>query len=213
MATKLERLLIKEISGVDDPANETPGWMVAKSAETSGDSAAQIVIHQHISPAPGTPDEAPASPDGEALSVVGKIKALLTGKEDIEMTKEEMNAELDARFEGLTETLKSLIPAPSETPAPIEAVVEVPAAEAPATEDAQPVLTNEDLTKAVQDGLAPFLEVIDKTLDRIAGIEDTLAIRKSLDGQEERAPESADNKPTLDDAFSKALAGHRVELS
>ena len=30
-AVKLERLLIGEISGVDDPANQVPGWMVLKA--------------------------------------------------------------------------------------------------------------------------------------------------------------------------------------
>jgi hypothetical protein len=29
--TKLETLLMEEISGVDDPANQLPGWMVTKS--------------------------------------------------------------------------------------------------------------------------------------------------------------------------------------
>jgi hypothetical protein len=28
---RLERLLISEVSGVDDPANELPGWMVTKA--------------------------------------------------------------------------------------------------------------------------------------------------------------------------------------
>jgi len=28
---KLEKLLISEVSGVDDPANATPGWLVIKS--------------------------------------------------------------------------------------------------------------------------------------------------------------------------------------
>jgi hypothetical protein len=30
---KLEKLLIGEVSGVDDPANEIPGWMVAKGRD------------------------------------------------------------------------------------------------------------------------------------------------------------------------------------
>jgi hypothetical protein len=30
-ATKLEQLLIKEVSGVDDPANGLPGWLVMKA--------------------------------------------------------------------------------------------------------------------------------------------------------------------------------------
>jgi hypothetical protein len=31
MPNLLERLMITEVSGVDDPANEIPGWMVTKS--------------------------------------------------------------------------------------------------------------------------------------------------------------------------------------
>ena len=33
VAQKLEKLLIAEVSGVDDPANEIPGWMVTKNAD------------------------------------------------------------------------------------------------------------------------------------------------------------------------------------
>ena len=36
--TKLERLTISEVSGVADPANELPGWMVAKARGSGGDS-------------------------------------------------------------------------------------------------------------------------------------------------------------------------------
>jgi hypothetical protein len=32
--TKLEKLMIEEISGVDDPANQSPGFMVFKAAKT-----------------------------------------------------------------------------------------------------------------------------------------------------------------------------------
>lgn len=39
---KLERLLIQEVSGVDDPANELPGWMVTKSA--SGNASAALLL-------------------------------------------------------------------------------------------------------------------------------------------------------------------------
>ena len=196
---------------MDDPANEAPGWMVAKSGTSPDAAVGGVVVHQHFSvtdPAASAEVEAPAPAEAAALSVVGKIKALLTGKEDIEMTKEEMNAELDVRFDALSETLKSLIPASVEAPAEVatpEAAPEEPAVAAGVTAD--------EVSKAVEDGLAPFLEVIDKTLDRIAGIESALAIRKSLDGQETRDDESADNKPTLNDAFTAALKGRKVELS
>jgi hypothetical protein len=36
-SVRLDRLLIKEVSGVDDPANELPGWMVTKSAGDAPD--------------------------------------------------------------------------------------------------------------------------------------------------------------------------------
>jgi hypothetical protein len=32
--TQLEELVISEVSGVSDPANETPGWLIVKSAAT-----------------------------------------------------------------------------------------------------------------------------------------------------------------------------------
>jgi hypothetical protein len=206
VATKLEGLLIKEISGVDDPANEVPGWMVAKSGTVAADPAAS---EGSADPATVAEAVAPAPAEAEALSVVGKIRALLTGKEDIDMTKEEMNAELDVRFDALSETIKSLVPAAVEAPAE---VAEIPAE----TAAADPVVvgvTAEDVSKAIEDGLAPFLEVIDKTLDRIAGIESALVIRKSLTGQESRDDETADNTPTLNDAFALALKGAKVELS
>jgi hypothetical protein len=210
VATKLEGLLIKEISGVDDPANEAPGWMVAKSG-TTGDVLPEggIVIHQHFNTdTTNVVDvEAPAPAEAEALSVVGKIKALLTGKEDIDKTKEELAIELDSRFADLSETLKSLVPASIEAPAEVAEV----APEIAAVPEVAGV-SAEDVAKAIEDGLAPFLEVIDKTLDRIAGIESALVIRKGLDGQESR-DESADTTPTLNDAFALALKGAKVELS
>lgn len=211
MATKLEGLLIKEISGVDDPANEAPGWMVAKSGTVADPALGTgIVVHQHFNTDTATPAdvEAPAPAEAEALSVVGKIKALLTGKEDIDMTKEELAIELDSRFADLSETLKSLVPASVEAPAEVAEV----APEIAAVPETVPGVSAEDVAKAIEDGLAPFLEVIDKTLDRIAGIESALVIRKGLDGQESR-DESADTTPTLNDAFALALKGAKVELS
>jgi hypothetical protein len=35
MATKLERVQINEVSGVDEPANTVPGWLVMKSTKRS----------------------------------------------------------------------------------------------------------------------------------------------------------------------------------
>lgn len=35
MATRLERIKIAELSGVDEPANKVPGWLIMKSAKLS----------------------------------------------------------------------------------------------------------------------------------------------------------------------------------
>jgi hypothetical protein len=41
--TKLERLLIAEVSGVDDPANEVPGWMLMKSAAAARTDGLKLI--------------------------------------------------------------------------------------------------------------------------------------------------------------------------
>jgi hypothetical protein len=181
VAIKLEQLIIKEVSGVDDPANEIPGFMVLKSSDASTDSSA---------------DSTEA-----ATTIVGKIKALLTGKEDIDMTKEELTSELDGRFaainEKLTELTKSVEVPVEGTPAdPVEPAAEV---------DAVDLLTAEDIAKAVQDGVTPILEIIEKTLDRIERIESSLTIRKSLDGQELNEDGTEVKAPDLSDAIKAAL--------
>lgn len=40
-SVRLDRLLISEVSGVDDPANQLPGWMVTKAA---GDGALNLLL-------------------------------------------------------------------------------------------------------------------------------------------------------------------------
>jgi hypothetical protein len=43
-STRLAKLLIQEVSGVDDPANEIPGWMIMKNATSQPTkTAAQIL--------------------------------------------------------------------------------------------------------------------------------------------------------------------------
>lgn len=42
-ATRLEQLILKEISGVDDPANMTPGFAIFKSADGAGDTLAGAI--------------------------------------------------------------------------------------------------------------------------------------------------------------------------
>lgn len=197
--TKLEQLKIGEVSGVDDPAHELPGWMIAKAKK------------------PGDVPDASANSDSpeEAQSIVGKIRNLVfpAGKEEVEMTKEELNETLDARDEALT---KSLVEAISEAvkPAPVEKADEVPAVvpettETPEAPEAAAALTAEDVTKGVEEALQPVLEILDKALDRIAAVENgqTNSARKSLDGQESAGgeAEAETTLPPVQAAISKAL--------
>lgn len=42
MATKLERIRLNEISGVDEPANRVPGWLIMKSDEQASRLGAPV---------------------------------------------------------------------------------------------------------------------------------------------------------------------------
>ena len=216
-ATKLEKLLISEVSGVDDPANEVPGWMIAKAAEAAGAaSAAEPVV---------IPADVVAPLD--APTIVEKIKNLLfptERKDDVDMTVDELNGVLDERFAALTETLgeslaKSLAP-PVEGAGEAAAVINpASATEAVAVvvEEPVPGITAEDVSKAIEEAFAPYHEIFEKTLDRVERIEQALATgaRKSLDGQEDGGTTKPDapTTSTLTDAVGKALKGETVVLS
>lgn len=206
MATKLEQLLIKEISGVDDPANEIPGFMVLKSA----DGEATPTVDETVTPSEATDD----------TSIVQRIRNLLTGKEDLEMNKDELTAVLDEREDALVEKFAAIVAKSVEAPV-VKGVEET---ETPVIEetpvvaeiaDVEPAMTAADITKAIEDVLAPVVEALDKTLDRVERLESTLpglAIRKSLDGQEgDETP--VVHTPTLGDAIGAALKGRKVTLS
>ena len=215
-ATKLEKLLISEVSGVDDPANEVPGWMIAKAAEAAGAASATESV---VVPVESAPLDAP--------TIVEKIKSLLfptERKDDVEMTTEELNGVLDERFAALTETLgeslaKSLAP-PVEGAGEVAAVIDpASATEAVAVvvEEPVPGITAEDVSKAIEEAFAPYHEIFEKTLDRVERIEQALATgaRQSLDGQEDGGTTKPDapTTSTLTDAIGKALKGETVVLS
>lgn len=186
--TLLATLLMEEVSGVDDPANQVPGWMVTKSAD--GEQAA-------------------------SESIVAKVKGLLstlgapTGKE-IDMEKDELLATLEERDEALVAKVaeavaKSVAPAEGaaeEVPATAEAVVEAPVG-----------VSVEDVTKAIEDAIVktviePHSEIFEKILDRLEGVESALGVaaRKSLDGQEANEGEPVTKStPDLGDAIAAAF--------
>jgi hypothetical protein len=188
--TKLEKLLISEVSGVDDPANEAPGHLVLKSAAQASAVAA----------------------DAGETSMVGKITSFLHGKEEVDMTKEELLAGLAERDDALVTKFaeavaKAVAPVEVIAPAPV-ATAPAPAAPAPASAEAG-LLTAEEVVKAIEEANAPLLEVMSKTLDRVEKLEKTsaTAARKSLDGQEGAPSDSGTvtTTPTVSDAIAKAL--------
>lgn len=46
-ATKLEKLLLQEISAVDDPANEIPGWQVMKARKPPASGIKFLATPEH----------------------------------------------------------------------------------------------------------------------------------------------------------------------
>ncbi len=195
----MEKLHIAEVSGVDDPANAVPGWMVTKAADSLSDAE---VAGIEVDPA-GAED---------ATSIVEKIRNLLFGKE-IEVTPDELKATLDERDTVLVEKFAEIVKASVEPAPASEATTEAPAAEAapaPAevetTDTSAPALSAEDIAKAIEDGIQPVLEILDKTLDRVEALESRSATRKSIDGQE-TGENDEPVKETVGSAIAKAL-GH-----
>lgn len=147
----------------------------------------------------------------DATSIVGKIKNLLLGKE-IDVTKEELATELDARFESFGKSLvedlaKSVAPAPAGEAAPeVPAGDAAPAAPAADASVETSAITADDLAKAIETAQQPLLEVLDKTLDRLEALERGGAVRKSVVGQEDRANDGDEpTVPTVKSAIAQAL--------
>jgi hypothetical protein len=187
-AVRLDKLFMTEVSGVDDPANQLPGWMVTKSADAT-------------------------APE----SIVAKIKGIILGaptEEGIDMEKDELVTILAESNKSLVTSLseavaeavtKSLTPAEGEGATVVPAVA-TPEADAPVFTEAQ----TDAIAKAIEDGFAPYNEIFEKVLDRLEGTEKHLGIaaRKSLDGQESGEGEGepvVKATPDLGDAISAAL--------
>lgn len=173
---ELKKLLINEVSGVDDPANEIPGWMVQKAAEPGETAAA-------------------AAPVEDATSFVTRLKDALgvgTGKEHDDMTPEELKAELDTRDTALVDSIgKAVAEAVTKAVTPAEAAP-APAAPAPAATETAPAvgLQIEDVETAliagIEKALEPYNTALEAVLNRLENTEKAfgIAARTSLDGQE-----------------------------
>ncbi len=182
---------------------------LADSSLTDTNKASVLKLINGLEKAAG----ADAKKGDDAQTIVGKIKSLLAGqgKDDIDMTKDELTVELDSRFAGLEQSIAEAVAKSVEVAAPAieteETVAETP----------EPGLTEDQVTKALTDGietaLQPLLEVVDKAFDRIERLEKHLRIatRKSLDGQESGAGETEQEAtPTVKDAILKAFTRPQI---
>lgn len=242
LATRLEQLVLKEISGVDDPANEAPGFAIFKAKDSQTESATE------------------ASSDGRETTIFGKLLRAVTGGkgDDLEMDRSELEGILKERDErllaGVADVVKGLLPADETKDETVEKdatdetdadAVEKDATDESATDtkdetvekdttdetddvekdttekdtavekDAPEALTAEDVAKAIGEALAPYLELSTALLGRIEAVEGRFAgvARKSLEGQEGGEPaDETPSTPTLKSAFGAALSGHKVEL-
>jgi hypothetical protein len=192
-ATKLEKLLIGEVSGVDDPANQSPGWVVMKAE--GAPSGALVVV-------PGD-----AADEAATTTIKERLKGWILGeKEDLQMDKSELSEILDEREDALiakmTEAVSKSVEA-AKVAAPVEETVAV----TPPAEAAEPTLTVEDIAKAIEVGLEPYNEILEKVMDRLEKTESALtgSARKSLDGQEGTTTDEGEEAPQLADAIVKAL--------
>lgn len=188
--TKLEKLLISEVSGVDSPANQLDGWMVTKSAS------------------------------GSEPNIVARIKEALlgtpTGKDDLDMDRTELVEVLGENNEALA---KAVAAAVAESIAPAEGEGTTEETEAKETEVSAEVTAEtaealgEAISKSIQDkldtALQPYNDILEKVLDRLERAESAfgVAARKSIEGQEVGPDGEPVEKstPDLADAISAAF--------
>lgn len=182
---KLERLFMEEISGVDDPANQLPGWMVTKAT------------------------------DAAPTKIVAKVKELLLGaptdgKDDIDMERDELVAILaEERAANADAIAKAVAEAVSKSVAPAEGATE--GETEPVAVTSEDVV--KAVTEAVEKVEKAYNEILENLITRLEGCETSLGIaaRKSLEGQEDGAPAEegvtkvAPKTPDLGDAIAAAF--------
>lgn len=152
----------------------------------------------------------------DATTILGRIKKILsaTPTEEIDMTSEELTAQLDERLAPLValgekvDTLsKAVEDAQAGAPAAIEKIETTPDETAVVAADVAKAI-EAGVTAGVEKALEPYNDILDAVIDRVAGVEKYLAFetRKSLTGQEGGEDEvEKEAIPTVGDAIAKAL--------
>lgn len=237
---KLTKLRMKEISGVDDPANELPGWIVAKAKEWEGE--VEDLEKSVGSLYDGLTGEAADLYFTDAPEDVAKARETLIGHmaDDVEEVEkdsgepdpepEETPARKQRRFRDAfrSKPAGDETPEPEETPAKKAAELapppgEEPAEETPAetAEPEAPAVDEEAIAKSVVSDLAgviretvdPLRDAVAALADRTENLEKHAARPAGLRGQETPAePVQKDARTSLRHSIRRATAGEKVEL-
>lgn len=226
-ATRLDNLSVEEISGVDAPANQTPGWMVLKSADDAVQAESSLAaLYATLGGA--------TLLDNEAVP-----ENVRKAREELEQFLEGVLVEPTRPKESLMTKMARLFrterPAP-ETEEPVvektetEPVVEKtetePAAEEPTVEktetkepeaapvekaETEPVFKAEDVEtlRAVAETAEVLKEALGALFDRLENVEKALTGSAQLDDQLDPVTKGA---PTLRDGIVSAAMGNRVTI-
>jgi len=211
MATRLAKLKIDEVSGVDDPANLTPGWLVMKSkdeleailktAENMQGELGMLGTALAISE-----DALGAAPD-EVKDAVAKLRAHIESEakpEDVEKVSlaQKIVRLIGGKPEATTET----------EPTPAAKSESEPEAKGDSGE-----LDVEAFAKALgeklNEELEPIREVLSSVLDDVSKLKGRTAGSRALAGQEvETSATKARDNESLGDVFARVLKGEKVEI-
>lgn len=202
MATQLTKLQMEEISGVDSPANEQPGWLVMKSADTQGADNIEAGAAALYSTLAAADQFLTAAPDE-----IAKAKDTLATYCETLLLDPEPRVTLADKVRGIfTKNAATVAGEDSE-------------------DDFSDTLFDDELvdgttsTETVTDAVAPsedievLKEVVGKLADQVAAITKALTGSTAISGQDTQDEGVEKSAPTLRDAIVSAARGSRVTLS
>jgi hypothetical protein len=222
MATRLDKLSIEEISGVDAPANDLRGWIVQKAKDDPDFidrfETGHATLYAALAGVSGDLEYAPGEVRKAAETMGAYVEALMTPEEE---QKESLVSKMRAL---LTRT-----PKPEPEPEPVAKEEEPAAEEEPAKEEPEaPTGEETDVTKtlesyvrkdalpdfdqfATSEDADAFREVAEVIVERLEAVEKYLS---GSDQVEEPAGEPVTKRGgTLQDGILSAIRGSKVELS
>jgi len=217
--TELKDLMLKELSGVDDPAHGAPGWLVLKNAAGVVDDSFEDLIkgldatEDFLANAPDEVKaahvllkqytEAAVDGEGEGEAVrtrlADRLRTILTkGKDEVDVDKQELVTLLAEREERLLKAVEEKLADASEE---FEEIAKSVAGAG--TEESE-----EQTAQVASEDVDALKEALSKTLDRLENIEKSLAGSRQIEGQEagEREEPKDEGGSALRKAFIQAIS-------